>query len=119
MEQTQALLQVSAKLYQHLTELPLSEQRDEYIEKIHALLDERGTILENIQQQGFIIDPANRSHVMLEELDKGIQERLQKVMNAVKDDMKVLQNAKKNEKQYMNPYSNVAVMDGRYYDKKN
>ena len=26
---------------------------------------------------------------------------------------------KKNEKQYMNPYSEIATMDGRYYDKKN
>ncbi|HEY4624082.1 MAG TPA: flagellar protein FliT, partial [Solibacillus sp.] len=33
--------------------------------------------------------------------------------------LKDLQNAKKNEKQYLNPYSSVQVMDGRYYDKKN
>ena len=119
MDQIQTLLQVSAKLFQHLTQVPESEQRDEYIEKIHSLLHERGAIIELIQQQGFKVDLTNRSYIMLAELDKGIQERLQKVMNAVKDDMKVLQNAKKNEKQYMDPYSNIAVMDGRYYDKKN
>lgn len=119
MDNLQTLLQVSAKLFQHLTEIPESEKRDEYIEKIHSLLDERGIIIEQLQQQGFKIDVANRSHIMLAELDKGIQERLNKVMDAVKNDMKILRNSKKNEKQYMDPYSNIAVMDGRYYDKKN
>ena len=119
MEQTQELLQVSAKLYQHLTEVPLTEQRDAFIEKIHILLDERGAIIKQLQKAGFKIDSSNRSHIMLAKLDKAIQEQLEKVMDFVKDDLKALQNAKKNEKQYMNPYANVAVMDGRYYDKKN
>ena len=113
------LLQVSAKLHQHLTNLPTDEQRDEYIEKIHLLLDERGILIEKMQNDGFQVDVANKSHVMLVELDKGIRERLNKVMKPIQADLKDLQNAKKNEQQYMNPYANVQVMDGRYYDKKN
>ena len=119
MDHTQQLLQVSAKLYQHLTEVPADEARDGYIDKIHSLLDERGILIETMQRNGFQIDSGNKSHTMLAELDKGIHERLDKVMKAVQLDLKDLQNAKKNEKQYMNPYSNVQVMDGRYYDKKN
>ncbi|XQN53657.1 flagellar protein FliT, partial [Lysinibacillus capsici] len=34
-------------------------------------------------------------------------------------DMANLQKTKKSEQQYYNPYSNVRVMDGMYYDKKN
>lgn len=119
MEQTKQLLQVSAKLYQHLTSLPKEEERDEYIEKINVLLDERGILVEEMANKGFKINPVNKSHQMLVELDKGIRERLNNVMKVVQSDLKDLQNAKKNEKQYLNPYSSIQVMDGRYYDKKN
>ena len=115
----QQLLQVSAKLYQHLTNLPTEEQRDEYIEKIHQMLDERGILIEKMHNDGFQLDLVKKSHAMLAELDKGIRERLAKVMQSVQADLKDLQNAKKSEQQYMNPYANVQVMDGRYYDKKN
>ncbi|MGE7022762.1 flagellar protein FliT [Solibacillus cecembensis] len=115
----QQLLQISAKLYQHLTKLPTEEQRDEHIEQTHQMLDERGILIEKMQSDGFQMDLENKSHAMLAELDKGIRERLDKVMKAVQADLKDLQNAKKNEQQYMNPYASVQVMDGRYYDKKN
>lgn len=119
MEQLQQLLQTSAKLYQHLTNLPKDEEREVYIEKIHTLLDERGILIEEMRKNGFRVDSNNKSHRMLVELDKGIRQHLNKVMKLIQDDLKDLQNAKKNEQQYMNPYANVQVMDGRYYDKKN
>jgi flagellar protein FliT len=119
MEKKKQLLQVSAKLYQHLTNLPKEEERDAYIEKIHTFLDERGILIDDMTNQGFQIDANDKSHQMLVELDKGIRERLNKVMKLVQTDLKDLQNAKKNEKQYLNPYASVQVMDGRYYDKKN
>ena len=119
MDYTQQLLQVSAKLNQHLTDIPSEESRDVYIEKINILLDERGVIIDTLQQNGFQIESGNKLHGMLVELDNGIRERLKKVMKVIQQDLKDLQNAKKNEKQYLNPYSEIAVMDGRYYDKKN
>ena len=119
MDNLQRLLQISAKLFQHLTNVAESEKRDEFIERINNLLDERGILMETLQNSGFQVDFENKSHLMLVELDKGILERLDKVMKAIQLDLKDLQNAKKNEKQYMNPYSEIAVMDGRYYDKKN
>ena len=119
MDYTQQLLQVSAKLYQHLTDIPSEESRDVYIEKINIWLDERGVIIDTMQQNGFQIESGNKLHDMLVELDNGIRERLKKVMKVIQQDLKDLQNAKKNEKQYLNPYSEIAVMDGRYYDKKN
>ena len=118
MEMVQQLLQVSAKLYQHLTDLPTDEQRDEYIEKIHFFLDERGILIEKMQNAGFQVNLENKTHAMLVELDKGIRERLNKVMKSIQADLKDLQNAKKHEQQYMNPYASVQVMDGRYFDNK-
>lgn len=118
MDNIQLLLQESAKLLQHLGSIPRGDGRDEFIEEINNRLDRRGNIINSLQQSGFIIDPQNKIHATLVELDRGIRERLDMVMKDVKQDMKDLQNSKKNEKRYMNPYSSVQVMDGMYYDKK-
>lgn len=118
MDQIQDLLQVSAKLYAQLADIPKGEERDYYVEEINSKLDERGQIIESLREVGFEYDASNKAHITLFELDKGIRERLQSVMNTVKHDLKELQNAKKNEQQYMNPYSHVQVMDGMYYDRK-
>ncbi|MDN4492226.1 flagellar protein FliT [Ureibacillus aquaedulcis] len=118
MENLQQLLQISAKLLKHLTKIPNGEDRSIYIDEINAMLDERGTLIEKLSREGFVIDANNKVHNTLAQLDKNIRERLDHVMNLVKQDMKDLQNSKKNERQYMNPYSSVQVMDGMYYDKK-
>lgn len=118
MDKIQALLQVSAKLYEYLLVVPKGEDRDEYIALINQHLDKRGDMIEKLQTEGFKIDSTNMAHKTLVELDRGIRERLGIIMVEIKNDMKELQNAKKNEKQYLNPYSEVRVMDGMYYDKK-
>lgn len=118
MELINQLLQVSANLYKFLVEIPSSEERDDFIEKINALLDKRGLIIENLQREGFKFDAQDRVHRTLFELDNGIKDRLELVMNAVKEDMANLKKTKKSEEQYFNPYASVRVMDGMYYDKK-
>ena len=119
MEQhTQALLQISVKLYDKLTTVPDESVRDEFIEEIQALLDERGRVIKEISQSDFSYNAENKTHRTLFELDKGIRKRLELVMTSIKADMKELQASKKSEQQYTNPYANVQVMDGMYYDKK-
>lgn len=118
METTKELLQISARLYQHLQEVPVAEKRDQYVEEVEALLEQRGKLIE-LMRPSFKLDKANKTHNMLVDLDKGIQERLQRVMYMIKSDLKALQVTKYKKNKYMNPYSNVAIMDGRYYDKKN
>jgi len=113
------LLQVSANLFKLLGDIPKGEERDEYIDNINSMLDKRGKIIEDLVQDGFQFDEQNRIHRTLQELDNGIKERLATVMSAVKQDMANLQKTKKSEGQYFDPYSNVRVMDGMYYDKKN
>lgn len=118
-EQLQQLLQHSAKLYEHLSTVPKGEDRDTYIEQINSLLDERGLLLEKLIAAGFIFNAKDTMHATLAELDSGIKSRLNNVFTNIKGDLKNIQNSKKNETQYMNPYSDVRVMDGMYYDKKN
>lgn len=119
MQSVEQLLQISIRLYKVLGDIPSNEKRDEYIEQIHQLLDQRKVSIDRVVHEGFRFDEQNQMHCTLKELDKGILERLTKVMDSVKRDLANLQNAKKNEIQYYNPYANVRVMDGMYYDKKN
>lgn len=118
MDNQQLLLQLSAKLLQSMESIPKGDERDAFIEDINRQLDERGKVLELLKEDRIQLNSENKTHAMLIELDKGIRERLDAIMQEVKLDMKNLQTAKKNEKQYSNPYSSVRVMDGMYYDKK-
>ena len=114
----QVLLQISAKLYDKLTINPEESKRDEFIIEIDELLDKRGILIKVIVEKGFKYNADLKNHRMLFELDKGIHERLNRVLLSVKQDMKDLQATKKSEQQYMNPYSHMQTIDGMYYDTK-
>ena len=74
--------------------------------------------MKKLKSSGFCYDKNNGIHKTLNELDQGIQERLQLVGDAVKTDILNLQNSKKHEIQYVNPYGSLRNLDGRYYDGK-
>lgn len=112
------LLATSAQLYEHLTVIPDGDERDIYIEKIDKLLEKRGLLLELVTTSDSVSLEGHQLTPHLIELDQGIQGRLKKVLNVIKTDMKNLQQTKKSEQTYLNPYSNVRVMDGMYYDGK-
>lgn len=118
MELVQELLQVSAQLYKHLTNLPSDKERDEYIKKVDVYLDKRGKIIEQLKQlevNPLIGHPFERQ---LRELDKGIRNRLKRIKTEIAQDIKNLQKSKTSEQRYVDPYAAVQVMDGRYYDKR-
>ena len=118
MQDLQNILQSSAQLFAFLGDIPKSENRDMYIEQINEKLENRQVAIDELLQNGFVYNPTEKIHITLKELDVGIQERLQRVLEMIKVDLKDLQNAKKNEQQYTNPYGHVQTMDGMYYDKK-
>ena len=118
MDNLQQLLQISAKLFQILENVSKGEERSKLIEEVNRMLDHRGTIIEHLRENGFQMDVSNKSHVLLAQLDEGIRKRLDNLFSLIKQDMKDIQNSKKNEKQYMNPYASVRIMDGMYYDRK-
>lgn len=111
------LLSISARLYKHLTEVPGVDERDDYIELIEELLEQRGRLIEDLKSQNISLEGHQLTSHLLE-LDIGIQDRLKKVLSVIQKEIKNLQQTKKTEQQYINPYSSVQVMDGRYFDNK-
>lgn len=118
MDELNLLLQKSANLFKLLTVFPEEIHRDDYIEEIHKLLDEREEIVLALKKDGFKYDQNNSQHKLLYELDLGIRERLNIFMDKIKTDIKELQLAKQKEMQYISPYQELMNREGRYYDGK-
>src|SRR5690606_5780881 len=114
----QQLLQVSAKLFKELGEVGQVEDRDALLKTVDELLEERGQLIASLQQENIQLSKTNPQHALLQELDKGIREKLASIMTEIRQDMKNIQIANKSEVQYSNPYASVRVMDGKYYDQK-
>lgn len=118
MDLLQELLQVSAQLFKHLSKLPPDKQRDEYLQITERLLDERGTIIEKLQQLEVNPLPGHPFEKQLHELDERIRKRLNAQKDEISQDIKNLHLSKKSERSYADPYASVRVMDGSYFDGK-
>lgn len=115
MVEVEQFLEASEKLYSHLTSIPTDDERTEFIEQINFLLDEREKAIEALDMSSF------SSHALYDrliELDQDINKRLEKVMDAVKGDIKDLQQKKRHESSYSNPYAATQTIDGMYFDNK-
>ena len=115
MGEVEEFLEASEVLFSHLATIPSDDERTEFIDQINVLLDARE---EAIQQLDKTTISTHASYNHLLELDKGINERLEKVMNVVKGDLKDLQQKKRHETSYTNPYAATQTLDGMYFDNK-
>lgn len=115
MSKVEQFLAASENLFSHLATIPSDEERTEFIEQINVLLDSREEAIQRLDKTT-ISTHSSYNHLL--ELDKSINERLVKVMNAVKGDLKDLQQKKRHETSYTNPYAATQTLDGMYFDNK-
>ena len=115
MGEVEQFLGASEKLFSHLKTTPTDEERTEFIDQINILLDTREEAIQRLDKTD-ISTHSLYNHLL--ELDKSINERLEKVMNVVKGDLKDLQQKKRHETSYTNPYAATQTLDGMYFDNK-
>ncbi|MFB5085867.1 flagellar protein FliT [Psychrobacillus sp. PGGUH221] len=115
MGEVENFLAASEKLYAHLAKNPSENERTEFIEQVNELLDARGEAIHALAETDL---STNSLYTHLVELDRGINDRLQKIMDAVKGDLKDLQQKKRHEGSYSNPYAATQTIDGMYFDNK-
>lgn len=115
MGEVEQFLETSEKLFSHLENIPADEERTAYIDQINVLLDAREETIQRLDKGTVSMHP---SFKYLLALDKSINERLEKVMNVVKGDLKDLQQKKRHETSYTNPYAATQTLDGMYFDNK-
>lgn len=115
MGEVERVLAASEKLLSHLETTATDEERTEFIDQINILLDVREGAIQRLDKTT-ISNHSSYNHLL--ELDKRINERLEKVMNVVKGDLKDLQQKKRHEASYTNPYAATQTLDGMYFDNK-
>ncbi|MFZ0576843.1 MAG: flagellar protein FliT, partial [Psychrobacillus psychrotolerans] len=115
MSELEQLLNVSEQLYSHLENTPSEEDRTQFIDQMNVLIDVREEIIHKLDKTK---TPTNGLYNQLLELDKGIKEHMIKVLNIIKEDLKDLQQKKKHESSYSNPYAATQVIDGMFFDNK-
>ncbi|MBM6616314.1 flagellar protein FliT [Bacillus suaedaesalsae] len=107
---------VTSKLHQLLiTEEPDSEKRDDVIEQIEQLLEDRQCLLD--EMKGPYSDEEKQLGNQIIEYNKVIDVKLAKLRLVVQADMNKLKKQKNTNEKYVNPYKNVNF-DGMFFDKK-
>lgn len=118
MAEVENFLTASVNLYKHLTHRPTDEDRDEFIEQINMLLEDREQSIKEISSRTSLDIKNHELYETLLKLDQGIIKELEKVMALIKTDIKSLQQKKRHEGSYTNPYAATQTMDGMYFDNK-
>lgn len=117
MERVQKIYEKTEQLHQLLKQEITSQNRESLIVEVTKLIDERGQYMEGLtppyteeeQQIGQALIPMNRE----------IEQRMNKLFNHLKSEMKQVQRQKKSNAQYKNPYKSVDTADGMFMDSKN
>ncbi|WP_102028695.1 flagellar protein FliT [Salirhabdus sp. Marseille-P4669] len=107
----------TANLHEQLKQDSTEKDREELISEITIFVNERDELLKAIKPP-FTEKEMNLGKEILV-MDQQIQEVLQRLLSGLKGSMKDIQNKKRNNRKYVNPYQNVSTVDGMFFDKKN
>lgn len=93
-------------------------ERDQRIESIEQLIAERELLINRIKDQSMdnLIHHPKAQKIV--EMEKEIQSKLTQLFDDVKIDLKNLNQNKRSQQSYSNPFTHVQTYDGRYYDKR-
>jgi len=116
MNQVQTLHEVTSELYDLVHIPPSSDEREEVIEKVNELLDQREKLLDGME--GPYSDDEKRLGKEILHMNETIQVQVQSLMKQVKMDMANVKKQKTTNQKYTNPYQNLNNFDGMFLDKK-
>jgi len=109
------LYECSLNLLKLLQEVPSKDHREEYIEKINLLLDQREQYIK------LLPDEYNKEEKELGKriipINAQIQVRLDQFYQEIEQDIKLFNKSKVVSKKYQNPYESTTG-DGMYFDKR-
>lgn len=116
MSSIQDVYQITEQLVQ-LVENPIpKDNRDDFIEKITLLLSEREYVMAGVEKPvtGKEKELANK----INSWNETIIENFKMIQKQIQQDMMQLKKTKTSNNQYTNPYQQLSVSDGMYYDKR-
>ncbi|MDQ0157104.1 hypothetical protein [Robertmurraya andreesenii] len=114
MEALVRFIKKTKQLLAHLeAEFP-TDDREEFIETIQGMLNERELILKELPDLGEL---SQNNKEELRKLEYKLKTLLENHQSKIKQDIKLLSLQKKKSDQYADPYGNFSI-DGMYLDKK-
>lgn len=100
-----------------LVEKPVQqENRDSVIEMITSLLEEREKSLKHMEKPRTETEKKRAEQILL--WNAIILEKFNRLKFEVQQDLIQLKKTKATNKQYVNPYQDVSLSDGMFYDKR-
>jgi flagellar protein FliT len=109
------LFMVTKELYEFLDQPINQNQRDEVIENIEELLNQRDLFIQQLQPP--YSEEEQELGMRMITLNEKINEKLQQLQQQIQQDLKVIKQKKTANQNYMNRYKTLAI-DGIFYDKK-
>lgn len=112
----QALYETTEKLVELLEKPGVQTERDQTITEIQGLLQERDTLLPQVQPPYTGEEQSLGQRVLA--LNERAEMRMKELQETIKMDVKSLRKRKTSQQRYVNPYANTSAQDGMFYDKK-
>lgn len=116
MNKVQKVYDITESIYQLLFNQEQQLEREQLIEQVNELIDQRQTEVEHLAP------PYTEEEMKLGQktiqFDKVINEKLTVLFKDIQDDIKEVQQRKSQTKSYINPYGKLKTTDGMYLDSK-
>jgi len=110
-------LKIVTEKLQVLVEQPVTvKNRDQQLEQIEELLDQRADLIKKISPP--FSEDEMKLGASITERDKEIQLKLNHHFLTLKNELRDVKKHKGSTQKYLNPYRSVASNDGSYWDKK-
>lgn len=109
------LFRITKELHSMITESIRQDKRDEAIEKIAGLLDEREQLIKEVQPP--YTEEERKLGAEIIQMNVYIDEKLEALKSEIKLDLTSLKKRKLSTTKYVNPY-NSGPADGMFFDKK-
>ncbi|MEC0282200.1 flagellar protein FliT [Terribacillus saccharophilus] len=116
MNRVQALYDTTAQLDTLVSQPVTSENREEIIQSLTALLDVRTIQMEELKPP-FTTEENILGKELLPMNDR-ISKQVQQIFDQLKVDIRTIKKQKQSGKKYINPYASMQTLDGRFLDKR-
>ncbi|MDY0393230.1 flagellar protein FliT [Virgibacillus halophilus] len=116
MNRLQALYQQTENIEKLLTSRISSANRQEIIDQLNVLIEKRSELTFSMKPP-YTEEEMNIGKQVLS-MNEAIEKKMEQLFADLKMEMKQIQQQKKSNQSYINPYKHVQTMDGMYMDKK-
>lgn len=116
MNKVQKVYDITASIYQLLYEQDKEMEREQLIEKVNELIDQRQKEVDQLAPP--YSDAEMKLGQKTIQFDEAINKKMSALFKNIQQDIKEVQQRKVQNKSYINPYGKLKTTDGMYLDSK-